>query len=49
MGLADVVADGVADTATVVIDFFLKKKKKKKKRKKKKTPAMHSHGWHGCR
>ena len=36
MGMADVVADGVADMATVVIDFFYKKKKKKRKKKKKK-------------
>ena len=36
MGMADVVADGMADMATIVIDFFLKKKKKKKEKKKKK-------------
>ena len=48
MGMADAV-DGVADMATIVVDFKKKeRKKKRRKKKKKKKNASHAWAWLAC-
>ena len=48
MSMADIIIDGVADVATIVVDYYYYLKKERKKREKReKMPAMQMHGWCG--